>query len=115
MTDRTEGHALARFVARTDPCNRVWIEDAEHGRFMDDGGICINFPQHPTKRTAKRILELAEKMAAAPETERQRDLLLKTVKALVERVGYTGADTSQEFSDARAAIAECEPEKVEGE
>ena len=40
-------------IASIDPCNRVWIEDEEYGRYVDDGGFYISFPQYESKREAK--------------------------------------------------------------
>lgn len=101
---------MRKLVARSDQCGRVWIEDAEHGRFPP-GGLYIQFPQHEAQRDVEATLAIARKMAAA------EDLLEAAKDAL------SAMDDSDEFglSDAwgdpdkaakcealRAAIAKAE-------
>ena len=113
-----------KLVASIDPCNRVWIEDEENGRYVDDGGFYISFPQYTSKREAKRILALAETMAAAPETARQLEaeralnrLLVEALKAMRDRYvrladsgdcGFWEPREEGVVQDATAAIAKAE-------
>lgn len=95
---------MRNLVARSDQCGRVWIEDAEHGRFPPHG-FYLSFPQQltksgkPHKGNTAKMLAFARKMAAVEETERQRDLLLMALRWGLERHGYLYFEE---------VIAECE-------
>lgn len=100
-------------IARSDPCGRVWIEDAEHGRFPPNG-FYLSFPQHKARRDVAAILAIARKMAAVGELERQRDELLghlKNMLAAVDQADFGDGDiVLVDFDGIRAAIAEYESE-----
>ena len=58
---------MMSLVACSDPCGRVWIQDAGQGTFPLSG-LHIRFPQHrKNKRALRATLALARKMAAADE------------------------------------------------
>lgn len=88
-------------VAHADGAGRVWIEDAEHGRFPPDG-IFISFPQCERKRDVKATFALAKKMAAALE-------LLEALELAEQTLGERHwGDIAKARVKAKAAIAQAE-------
>ena len=94
-------------VACSDPCGRVWIEDAEHGRFPPDG-FYLSFPQQltksgkPHKGNTAEMLAFARKMAAADE-------LLEALELAEQTLGTSHwGDIAKARNKARAAIAKAE-------
>ena len=92
MSLRTE----RRFTAHIDPCNRVWIEDAEKGRHPADGGMRAAFPQSASKRKAAEYLAIAEMMAAAPETARALEAERALNRELVDMLRRVLTETESE-------------------
>ena len=76
-----------KLKAGSDVCGRVWIEDAENGRF--DAGVHIGFPQHDRKRKVAEMVELAELLAEAPEVRRRHDMLIEAARAVLDEIEPT--------------------------
>ncbi len=94
-------------VARSDACGRVWIEDAEHGRFPP-AGLYLQFPQHEAKRDVEAMLATARKMAAAEDLaaalKASTRMLSEDRDNLVDSASVPSGYISDEYS--REAVAE---------
>ncbi len=99
---------MSSLVARSDTRGRVWIEDAEHGRFPPRG-FYLSFPQHEKKRDVDATLAIARKMAAAEDLaaalEASNRMLAEDRDNLVDSVSvpstrYIPDEDSREIVDA---------------
>ena len=109
---------MRNLVASSDPCGRVWIEHAEHGRFPPHG-FYLSFPQQltksgrPHKGNTAKMLAFARKMAAVEDLIAALEASLQAQDshyAHFDREGTAGANcpaciSRREANDlARAAL-----------